>query len=100
MTREEKGEGKVTLDDLAQMVAGGFGEIRQEMEKRFDKVDVRFSEVEDRLLTLEKNDVEDMRRFDSFERKLDGLQYSLDATVPRDEFNTLVVRVDRLEHVA
>ncbi len=70
MSKEEKNA--VTLDDLAQMVAGGFVELRQEMhdgfaradgridqleakmDRGFAKTDQHFTEVEDRLLTLER----------------------------------------------
>jgi hypothetical protein len=55
----------VTLDDLAQMVAGGFTELRQEMQEGFTRADERidrleakmgqkFSEVDDRFLHLER----------------------------------------------
>ncbi|MDD3531121.1 MAG: hypothetical protein PHV99_00805 [Candidatus Pacebacteria bacterium] len=64
----EKNAGEVTLDDLAQMVAGGFSEMHEEMhglEERLDglggrmgrleaKMDQKFSEVDDRLLNLER----------------------------------------------
>jgi uncharacterized coiled-coil protein SlyX len=62
---EKKSEGEVTLDDLARMVAGGFSEMRQEMHAGFEhvngrvdrleaKMDQKFSEVDDRLLNLER----------------------------------------------
>lgn len=57
----QKKEGGITLDDLAQMVAGGFTELGGRMDKiegRMDtleaKMDQRFTVVEDRLLTLER----------------------------------------------
>lgn len=53
--------GGVTLDDLAQMVAGGLTEIRQEMRDGFERVDQHFVEVEDRLLSLEKGQTEIFR---------------------------------------
>lgn len=94
----------VTLDDLAQMVAGGFSEMQEQFRTLEAKMDQRFSEVDDRLLTLEKGRLEDTRQFDAFEdkmdRKLDGLRESLDNTVTRDEFSALASRVDRLETAA
>ncbi|MDD3531119.1 MAG: hypothetical protein PHV99_00795 [Candidatus Pacebacteria bacterium] len=54
----EKNAGEVTLDDLAQMVAGGFQDIETRLVGRIDrleaKMDQKFSEVDDRLLNLER----------------------------------------------
>ena len=117
--KEHKQE--VTLDDLAQMVAGGFTEIRQEMTggfteireemvdgfaeirkemtNGFAEVNQHFTEVEDRLTTLEKGQLEIFRELDGISRKQDGMLLSLDDTVSRDEFSALALRVETLEAV-
>ncbi len=118
--KEHKQE--VTLDDLAQMVASGFTEIRQEMTggfteireemvdgfaeirkemtNGFAEVNQHFTEVEDRLTTLEKGQLEIFRELDGISRKQDGMLLSLDDTVSRDEFSALALRVETLEAVA
>lgn len=42
---------KVTIDDLAIMVANGFDGVRDEMNKRFNKVEKDISDVKENLAT-------------------------------------------------
>lgn len=103
---KDKKEG-ISIDELAQMVASGFTELQQEMRQEIrefrEEVRTNFTEVDDRLRTLEKGRLEDTRRFDAFEQKVDrkltGIQESLDNTVTRAEHAALVLRVDQLERV-
>lgn len=66
----------VTLDDLATMVKGGFDDLGEKMEKRFEK-------VEKRLGTLEEGQ-------EAIRLRLDNVPY-------RFEFTELQKRVEALE---
>lgn len=76
---------KVTIEDLAGMVQGGFDDMRGEMNKRFDKI-----EDWQRLAN---------GRFDVLEMELMDIKKKLDEVIYRNEFEHLRERVERLEHL-
>ena len=63
---------EITLDDLALMVAKGFGQV----DKRFEQVDKRFGQIEKRLGNIEAD---------------------LNKKVDKFTHNDLVYRVEKLE---
>lgn len=82
-TRKTSKNKNVTIDDLAVMVANGFGRV----EKRFEGVDERFERIESDIKEL-REEVKATRR--------DVLDIG-DRFVPRYEFDNLLVRFSRLE---
>ncbi len=63
----------MTLDDLAGMVARGFSDVNEKMDRGFASVNGRLDKVEDRLekveATLEKVENHHGRRLDNLEDK-------------------------------
>ena len=87
-------------DFLARLMAEGFAEMRTEFNGKFDGIRVETGEMHSRLRSIEKMQGEMLGRLDSIERNQEGALISLDETVTRHEFETLVVRVDALEAAA
>ncbi len=54
---------KVTLENLARMVANGFADVRSEMNERFNQVDKKFTAVD--------------KRFDNIDERIDGIEERL-----------------------
>ncbi|MBI5799040.1 MAG: hypothetical protein HZB10_03870 [Candidatus Yonathbacteria bacterium] len=73
-------EGREETNELARMVAKGFDGMREEMNGRFDKVEKEVAEVKENLAGTRRDVLEIGDRF-----------------VPRYEFHNLLVRFDRLE---
>lgn len=85
---------KVTVDDLAGMVARGFdsvhkeiGEFRNEVDKRFDDVDKRFNKVEKDIAEVNEN---------LATTRMDVLGVG-DKFVSKNDFNQHLVRFSLLE---
>ncbi len=115
----KKTEKETTLDMLARMMLGGFEEIKNDMNNRFEKMEgrltqeissvkqeissvkeemnIRFEDVEIRLTNINLEQKETNRRLDTMERHQKGMLESLDETVHRNEFNKVVRRVEVLE---
>ena len=104
-------EGKESdTDFLARLIAEGFAESNEKfriiddlldnIDGRLTKLEVATDEIHGRLRSVEKMQGETLGRLDSIERKQEGMLISLDETVTRREFETLVVRVDALEAAA
>lgn len=96
---QEKKEGRMTLDKLAQMVTSGF----EKMDKRFEEVDLRFEQVDQQLGQVDI-------RFEQHDRRLQHIEYRLkDIQNDQDELARMVAegfdelgseingRIDRLE---
>jgi len=81
---------KVTIDDLAVMVANGFDRVESSLEK----VEDRLGNVESRLGEVEKDIIEVKENLAGTRR--DVLEIG-DRFVQRYEFHDLLVRFDRLE---
>lgn len=92
---------KVTIDDLAIMVAKGFDGVHKEMNERFDKVYDRFDEVDKRFDEVDK-------RFDKVEKEISDVRENLGTTrmdvlgigdrfVSRHEFGEHLVHFSLLE---
>ena len=64
---------------------------------RLNGIDIDLVEVKDRLLSLEKGQINMYRSLDAMKKKQSGTLLSLDETVPRREFIKLVHRVEVLE---
>jgi phage host-nuclease inhibitor protein Gam len=68
-------EPKVTLDDLARMMASGFSEVRDEFKDLRTEMDARFAAVDTRFAAVDK-------RFDTLDKrlseKIDRVQENLD----------------------
>lgn len=98
---KDKGTKKETDTELlARLMAEGFGQVNTRLDgidTRLDSVDSDLIEVNDRLLSLEKGQVNIYRSLDSIEKKQTGTLESLDETVHQSEFRKLVQRVDLLE---
>ncbi len=79
---------KITLDNLAFMVQGGFNEFRTEMNERFDKVDKRFEKVDEEFVKVREELV-----------KIRGdINNTKDNFVPYHKFDALVTRVTNIEN--
>ncbi|MFA6184011.1 MAG: hypothetical protein WC682_02815 [Parcubacteria group bacterium] len=76
MKNNNKTKKEMTIDDLALMVAKGFNDANERMNKRFDQVDKRFEKIESRLKNIEAD----------LNKKLDKIEH-----------NTLIYRVEKLE---
>jgi len=76
MNTEKNTKKETTLDDLALMVAKGFNEVNERMDKRFDQVD---------------------KRFERIEKRLENIEADLNKKVDKIEYNTLTYRVEKLE---
>jgi archaellum component FlaC len=52
------------IDELARMVAKGFGDVKDEMNIRFDKIDERFEKVDEnfREVNMKLHDIDDAVR--------------------------------------
>lgn len=93
--------GKITIDDLAVMVAKGFDGVREEMNEHFNKVENRLGKVEDRLEKVEDRlgKVED--RLEKVEDNLSTTRMDVlgigDKFVSKHEFNQHLIRFDLLE---
>lgn len=98
---KDKGTKKETdTEFLARLMAEGFGQVNTRLDgidTRLDSVDSDLIEVNDRLLSLEKGQVNIYRSLDSIEKKQAGMLESLDETVHQSEFRKLVQRVVLLE---
>ena len=57
----------MTLEKLAQMVAGGFTEVRNEMNERFENVDAKLDDINERVGSVEER-IEELN-FHVFEMK-------------------------------
>jgi len=77
---KKESEKKISMEDLAGMVARGFAGVDAKMEKGFEKVDKEFEKVENNFVKI-RADILDIG----------------DKFVPRHEFDTLLIRVGRLE---
>lgn len=82
---------------LARSMAKGFGEMKTNIDKRFDFVDARLDEMNSDITSLQKGQSETHRRLDIIDRKQTGMLNSLDETVHQSEFRKLVERVEVLE---
>ena len=74
---------KITIDDLALMVSKGFTETREYMDKRFDS-------IEDRLSNLEKG-------FEEMKAELFYIRAELSKRVDKFSHKDLEFRVEKLE---
>lgn len=84
---KKKENNKITLEDLAAMVARGFDRVEerfQEFEKRFTDIKGDMGQMEQKFET----------RLDTIENKIDKIN---DRFVPWHAFDRLVTRVDKLE---
>lgn len=80
----EKKKKKITIDDLAMMVARGFGSQDKEFNKRFDGIDERLDGIDRKLV---QHDV----RFDMLEQRVDGLEEKVD-----EKFDKIMTAIDGL----
>ena len=78
---------KISMDDLAGMVARGFAGV----DKKFEKVEEKFAQMDEKF-TKEFEKVED-----NFKKIRNDILDIGDKFVPRHEFDTLLIRVSRLE---
>jgi len=81
---------KITIDDLAIMVAKGFGGI----DKKFGGIDKKFESVSKDIDGL-RNDITEVKESVKFARR-DILNIG-DRFVPRFEFDNLLTRVGKIE---
>ncbi len=81
---------KVTLDDLARMVANGFSEV----DTRFDSVENRLESVEIKLESVDSRLEEVEGRLKTVER---NISYIHDHVVDQDSFDDLCSRVKYIE---
>ncbi len=87
MNNSENTKKEITLDDLALMVAKGFNEINEKMDKRFREVAVKIEE------TNEKMD----RGFREAKTEREDIGADINKKVDKIEHNTLTYRVEKLE---
>jgi len=73
---KEKQKKEITLDDLALMVAKGFNEVNEKMDKKFKEIETDIKKV--------KKDTEDIKA--EMNKKVDKIEH-----------NTLTYRVEKLE---
>lgn len=85
---------KVTIDDLAIMVAKGFDGMHKEMNERFDKVYDRFDEVDKSFDKVEKEISEVRENLGNTRMDILGIG---DRFVSRHEFGEHLVRFGLLE---
>ena len=83
MTKEKETKKAMTIDDLALMVAKGFNETNERMDKRFEQVDKRFEQVD--------------RHFEEVNKQLRNIKADLNKKVDKIDHNTLIYRVEKLE---
>ena len=82
---------KMTLDDLAVMVAEGFNEIHEKMSTKDDIVAIRA-----KMAT--KDDIKDLKKdIQLLQFGQENIQLRLDSMAPNFEVKTLRTRVERLE---
>lgn len=84
--KKESGK-KISMENLAGMVARGFAGVDVKMEKKFEKVDIQFAKIDKEFVKVENN-------FVKIRNDILGIG---DKFVPRHEFDTLLIRVSRLE---
>ncbi|MBU2265792.1 MAG: hypothetical protein KJ977_02010 [Candidatus Omnitrophica bacterium] len=94
-------ETKKEFENLAVMVKKGFdetnnsiGDLRDEMEERFEQVDKRFEQVDKRFEQVDRHFVNVNARLDTIERDIAEIRRHF---VYRDEFEDLMGRVKYLE---
>ncbi len=61
----ENNNNKITIDELARMIQGGFNELREEMNGRFNKVEGDISELKEGQKNLEQGHEKIMLRLDN-----------------------------------
>jgi hypothetical protein len=90
MNSEKNTKKETTLDDLALMVAKGFND----MDEKIEKMDNRFTELRSEL----KSDIKSLKN-DIKEIKADteNIKANLNKKVDKIEYNTLTYRVEKLE---
>ena len=82
---------KMTLDDLAVMVAEGFNEIHEKMATKDDIVAIRAE-------MATKDDIKDLKKdIQLLQFGQENIQLRLDSMAPNFEVKTLRTRVERLE---
>lgn len=55
---KEKAKKEITIDELAVMVARGFGDVSKrfdEVDKRFDRIEFKIDKIEKRVVKIEKD---------------------------------------------
>ena len=101
----------MTIEDLAMITQQGFIGMEQRMDKRFEKLESDVLSIKEDVSSLKedvsslKEDVSSLkegqketnRRLASLERKQMGTLLSLDETITRKEFESVVHRVEILE---
>ena len=94
----KKAKKEMTIDDLAIVVAKGFGDVMEIMDERFEQVDKRFEQVDKRFgqvdEKLKKIDEKINQRFDGLSNRIDDLSMNRST---REETKILEMRVDRIE---
>ena len=85
--KKKASKNDTSINELAIMVAKGFGSITDDMNSRFNSIDKRFNEVDKKLSELSE-DVKTNRR---------NILEVGDRFVPRFEFDNLLFRVSKLE---
>jgi len=101
-------ETKKEFENLAVMVKKGFdetnnsiGDLRDEMEERFEQVDKRFEQVDKRFEQVDKRFEQVDRHFVNVNARLDTIERDIAEIrrhfVYRDEFEDLMGRVKYLE---
>jgi len=78
---------EITIDDLALMIAKGFNEVNEKMDKKFnevnEKMDAGFKEVRSNIKEIE--------------RTTEEIKTNLNKKVDKIDQNTLTYRVEKLE---
>ncbi len=95
---------KMTLDDLAVMVAEGFNEIHEKMATKDDIVAIRAEmATKDDIVAIRaematKDDIKDLKKdIQLLQFGQENIQLRLDSMAPNFEVKTLRTRVERLE---
>ena len=80
---DKKIKKEITIDGLALMVAKGFNDVNERMDKGFKEVNKRFEQVD--------------KRFEEVNKQLNNIKADLNKKVDKIDHNTLTYRVEKLE---